>query len=115
MGANGWHSVIGTNRLKMAGLGAKFGRKKEKAIAAVLSQRNVDEASRVAGIGTRSLMRWLQMPEFHKHTGLMFEDAANELVKDLTAQDLNSMIAEAVSRYGSLEIRPAGLIETSFR
>ncbi len=40
--------------------------------------------------------------EMAKHTGLMFEDAANELVKDLTSQDLNSIIAEAVSRYGNL-------------
>ncbi len=64
MGANGWHAVIGTNRHKMAGLGAKFGRKKEEAMAALLSQRNVDEAARVAGIGTRTLMRWLQIPEF---------------------------------------------------
>ncbi len=48
----------------MAGRGAKFGRKKEEAIAALLSQRNVDEAARAAGIGTRTLMRWLQIPEF---------------------------------------------------
>ncbi len=48
----------------MAGHGEKFGRKKEDAIAALLSQRNVDEAARVAGIGTRTLMRWLQVPEF---------------------------------------------------
>jgi hypothetical protein len=32
--------------------GSKFGRKKEDAIAALLSQRNVEEAARVAGIGT---------------------------------------------------------------
>ncbi len=48
----------------MAGHGAKFGRKKEEAIAALLSQRNVEEAARVAGIGTRTLLRWLKLPEF---------------------------------------------------
>jgi hypothetical protein len=48
----------------MAGHGAKFGRKKEEAIAALLSQRNVEEAARVAGIGTRTLLRWLKIPEF---------------------------------------------------
>src|SRR6202790_3519314 len=48
----------------MAGHGEKFGRKKEEAIAALLSQRNVEEAARAAGIGTRTLMRWLQIPEF---------------------------------------------------
>jgi hypothetical protein len=44
----------------------------------------------------------LQAQEMVKHTGLGFEDAANELIRDLTAQDLNSIIAEAVSRYGNL-------------
>jgi len=48
----------------MAGHGAKFGRKKEEAIAALLSQRNVEEAAHVAGIGTRTLLRWLKLPEF---------------------------------------------------
>ena len=50
----------------MAGHGTKFGRKQEDAIAALLTQRNVDEAARAAGIGTRTLLRWLQLPEFQK-------------------------------------------------
>ena len=50
----------------MAGHGTKFGRKMEDAIAALLTQRNVDEAARAAGIGTRTLLRWLQLPEFQK-------------------------------------------------
>ena len=37
-----------------------------------------------------------------KHTGIRFEDAANEIVKDLNAEDLGSIIAEAVSRYRNL-------------
>jgi hypothetical protein len=48
----------------MAGHGEKFGRKKEEAIIALLSQSGIDQAARVAGIGTRTLMRWLQNPEF---------------------------------------------------
>ena len=48
----------------MVGHGEKFGRKKEDAIAALLSQRSVEDAARVAGIGTNTLLRWLQMPEF---------------------------------------------------
>jgi hypothetical protein len=50
----------------MAGHGEKFGRKKEEAIAALLIQRNVEEAARAAGIGTRTLLRWLTLPEFQK-------------------------------------------------
>jgi hypothetical protein len=41
-----------------------------------------------------------QAEEMVKHTGIRFEDAANEIVKDLTAEDLGSIIAEAVSQYG---------------
>jgi hypothetical protein len=32
--------------------------------AALLTQRNVDEAARTTGIGTRTLLRWLKLPEF---------------------------------------------------
>ena len=48
----------------MAGHGEKFGRKMEAAIAALLTQRNIDEAAKAAGISTRTLMRWLKIPEF---------------------------------------------------
>src|SRR6202171_6287543 len=48
----------------MARSGVKFGRKMEDAIAALLSQRNVEEAARSAGIGTRTLLRWMKDPEF---------------------------------------------------
>ena len=48
----------------MAGHGEKFGRKKEEAIIALLSQPSIDQAARVAGVGTRTLVRWMQTPEF---------------------------------------------------
>jgi len=47
-----------------AGHGSKFGRKKEAAIAALLAQRNQEEAARAAGVSKRTLNRWLQMPVF---------------------------------------------------
>jgi hypothetical protein len=48
----------------MAGHGAKLPRKQEEAIAALLSQRNIEDAARVAGLGTRTLLRWLKLPDF---------------------------------------------------
>ena len=48
----------------MAGHGEKLGRKQEELIAALLSQRNIDEAARVAQVGARTLLRWLKLPEF---------------------------------------------------
>jgi len=44
--------------------GGKFARKKEEAIAALLTQRNIEEAAKVAGIGANTLLRWLKVPEF---------------------------------------------------
>jgi hypothetical protein len=48
----------------MTGHGAKFSRKMEEAVAAVLTQKNLEEAARSAGIGTATLLRWQKMPEF---------------------------------------------------
>jgi transposase-like protein len=48
----------------MVGHGSKFGRKKEEAIAALLTHRSIEEAARAAGIGTQTLLRWLKLPEF---------------------------------------------------
>jgi transposase-like protein len=44
--------------------GGKFGRKKEEAIAALLTQRNIEEAAKATGIGANTLLRWLKVPEF---------------------------------------------------
>jgi len=48
----------------MTGHGAKFGRKKEEAIGALLLHRNTEEAARAVGIAPKTLLRWLQIPEF---------------------------------------------------
>ncbi len=50
----------------MKGHGAKFGRKKEEAVAALLNQRSVEEAARSVGIGANTLLRWMQEPEFEE-------------------------------------------------
>ena len=50
----------------MTGHGAKFHRKKEEAIVALLSHRTVEEAANAVGIATRTLLRWLQISEFRK-------------------------------------------------
>lgn len=50
----------------MKGHGAKFGRKLEEAVAAMLTQRNLEEVARSIGIGTATLLRWQKQPEFQK-------------------------------------------------
>ncbi len=48
----------------MTGHGSKFGRKQEEAIAALLTQRNVDEAAKSIGVATKTLLRWMKNPDF---------------------------------------------------
>ena len=48
----------------MVGHGSKFGRKKEEAIAALLTQRNIEEAAKSIGVGANTLLRWMKEPEF---------------------------------------------------
>jgi transposase-like protein len=48
----------------MKGHGTKFGQKKEAAVAALMTQRNIEEAARAVGIGKQTLLRWLKLPEF---------------------------------------------------
>ncbi len=50
----------------MRGHGAKFSRKMEAAVAALLTQRNHEEAARAVGIGTATLLRWQKEPEFQQ-------------------------------------------------
>ena len=48
----------------MKGHGAKSDRQRDEAIVALLSQRSIEEAARVAGIAPNTLRRWLKQPEF---------------------------------------------------
>jgi len=51
---------------QVKGHGTKFGRKKEEAIVALLTQRNLEEAARAVGIAPNTLLRWIKEPEFTK-------------------------------------------------
>jgi len=48
----------------MKGHGAKFGRKKEAAIIALLTHRTTEEAARAIDISPATLLRWMKDPEF---------------------------------------------------
>src|ERR1019366_3898970 len=48
----------------MTGHGAKFGRKMEGAITALLTRPSIEDAARVAGVGEKTLRRWLREPQF---------------------------------------------------
>jgi hypothetical protein len=48
----------------MRGHGTKFSHKMEQAVAAMLTQRNIEEAARSVGISAPTLIRWQKLPEF---------------------------------------------------
>jgi transposase-like protein len=48
----------------MKGHGTKFESKKEAVIAALLTQKNHEEAARTIGISLKTLKRWMRLPEF---------------------------------------------------
>jgi hypothetical protein len=50
----------------MRGHGTKFSRKMEATVAALLTQKNQEEAARTAGISVATLLRWQKLPEFQK-------------------------------------------------
>ena len=66
----------------MTGHGAKFGRKKEQAIAALLTQPSMEAAARSIGIAVKTLRTWLKVPEFHRS----YLDARREVVSQANAR-----------------------------
>ncbi len=66
----------------MTGHGAKFGHKKEDAIAALLTQRNTEEAARAVGVAHKTLLRWLKIPEFQT----AYREARREVVLHAVAR-----------------------------
>ncbi len=86
----------------MTGHGAKFGRKKEEAIAALLVHRNTDEAARAVGIAPKTLLRWQQIPEFQA----AFR-AAKWAAYSQTIGRLHQMSSAAVSTLGKVMVDPA--------
>jgi len=48
----------------ISGHGAKYNRRMEDAIAALLTKRSVDEAALVVEIGPQTLYRWMKYPDF---------------------------------------------------
>jgi hypothetical protein len=77
----------------VVGHGSKFGRKKEEAIAALLSQKNIEDAARTATIGTNTLLRRLQVPEFQD----AYRKARREAVQQAVARMQQATGAAAIT------------------
>lgn len=75
----------------MKGHGAKFPRKKQEAIAALLTQPTIREAAKTAGVGEKTLWRWLQNQEFQE----AYREAKRRVVEEGISK-LQQVCGEAV-------------------
>jgi hypothetical protein len=75
----------------MIGHGAKLPRKKEQAIAALLSQPSIGRAAKKVCIGEKTLFRWLQLDDFQ----LAYKNARHQVI-DQTIAQIQSVMSEAV-------------------
>ena len=94
----------------MRGHGAKFSRKMEAAVAALLTQRNHEEAAHAVGIGTATLLRWQKDPEFQK----AYRDARRAAHSQSIAR-LQQATSAAVSTLLKVMVDPATPASTKVR
>ena len=67
----------------MKGHGSKFGRKKELAIAALLTHRSVEDAARAVDLNHNTLLNWLKIPVFVKEYRVARREVVNQSVARL--------------------------------
>ena len=85
----------------MAGSQPKLTPKQEEAIIALLTNRSTEDAARAAGIGVRTLYRWLQHPDFDAG----FRAARRRAFSQSLAR-LQQMCSAAVSTLGKVVVDP---------
>ena len=64
----------------MTGHGAKFPRKMEEAIAALLTRPSIEEAARVLPVEPKTLRRWMREPEFQKEYLLARRESVSQAI-----------------------------------
>jgi hypothetical protein len=79
----------------MTGHGAKLPHKQEAAIVALLTHRTIEEAARAIDVSTKTLLRWLKLPEFDA----AYRAARKAAFKQSMAR-LHHMLSAAVSTFG---------------
>ena len=67
----------------MTGHGSKFGRKKEAAIAALLTHRSIEDAARAVDLNHNTLLNWLKIPTFVKEYRAARREVVNQSVARL--------------------------------
>ena len=94
----------------MKGHGTKFARKKEAAIAALLSHRTLEEAAHAVGVAPNTLLRWQQDPKFDA----AFRQARRAAYGHTTAR-LHHASSAAVSAVLKIMVDPSAPASTRLR
>ena len=94
----------------MKGHGSKFTRKMEGAVAALLTQKNHEEAARTVGISQATLLRWQKQPEFQQ----AYREARRAAFGQSIAK-LQQMSSAAVSVLGKVMVDAATPPSTKVR
>jgi hypothetical protein len=95
---------------QVTGHGAKFARKKEEAIVALLNQRNIEEAAKAVGIAGKTLLRWMKEPEFDT----AYRNARRAAFSQSIAR-LQQMSGAAAATLGKLMVDPSTPASTRAR
>jgi len=92
----------------MMGHGTQSGRKKEEAIVALLTQRNIEEAARSIGVAPNTLLKWQRLPEFQtayrKPRRAAFGQAVARLQQGIE-RGPNESLAETTARAMGISVR----------
>jgi transposase-like protein len=94
----------------MKGHGSKSSRQRDEAVLALLSQRSIEEAARVAGIAPNTLRRWMKQPEFDA----AYREAKREMFSQSLARLQNASPA-AASTIIKLTLDPSTPAATKLR
>src|SRR5580692_3533501 len=94
----------------MTGHGAKFGRKKEEAIVALLTTRTTEEAARAVKVTAKTLLRWQKEPEFEAALR-----AAKRAAFGQSIARLHHLSSAAISTLGKVMLDPATPPSTKVR
>jgi hypothetical protein len=104
--ANTWRCSIQKPDVRrcpqMTGHGAKFGRKKEDAIVALLTHRTIEEAARAVNISPKTLLRWQKDADFDAE----YRKAKRAAYGQATAR-MHHLTGAAVSTLGKIMLDPA--------
>ena len=94
----------------MSGHGEKLSRKKDQAVAALLSESTIDAAAKVVGINERTLRNWLKLPQFqsaYRAARRQVVEAAVGRLQQASSEAVATLERNLTCDQASVEVRAA--------